>query len=71
MPTTADYMRRYRAANAQYEERNRLGRNAYRRALVILKGRHEREFATILTAERAAVGLPPAGSTKPGPKKAA
>lgn len=67
----AQYMRAYRERNPGALERDRLGRTAYRRALTVLRQRHGREFTKILTAERAALGLPPAGTVKPGPKRKA
>jgi hypothetical protein len=65
----AEYMREYRARNTEPYDRQKRGQKAYRRALVLLRGRHPDEFRQILDTERAAVGLPPMGVLKPGPRR--
>lgn len=70
MPSAhAEYMREFRERNPElYDAQLRAGR-AFRRALTTLRRRHLDEFATILTTERAAVGLPPVGELKRGPRR--
>ena len=70
MPSaTAEYMRDFRVRNPESYDRQKRGQKAYRRALVLLRGRHAAEFREILNAERAAVGLPAMGVLRPGPRR--
>ena len=65
---SAEYMRDYRLRNPDVYNRGREARNAYRRALVTLKNLHPAQFAELLNRERAAIGMPPVGTLKPGRK---
>jgi hypothetical protein len=70
MPSTnAGYMREYRDRNPEVYERQLRGHRAFRRALTALRACHRDEFKELLNAERAAVGLPPIGVLKPGPRR--
>lgn len=70
MPSShADYMREFRRNNPDVYDSQLRGGRAFRRALTALRLRHLDEFAEILTVERAAVGLPPVGVLKKGPKR--
>lgn len=67
--SNAAYMREFRRKNPAAYETQLLGGRAFRRALTALRSRHLDEFTDLLTVERAAVGLPPIGVLKKGPKR--
>jgi hypothetical protein len=70
MPSSAEYMREWRARNTSYVERGRKASRAYGRASTRLIEAHPEEFDRYLTVERVAEGLPPVGETPTGrPKK--
>lgn len=64
-------MREYRRRNPDIRDRGARSRRAYQAALRALRDVHPQEFEEFLTIWRAREGLPPIGSTKPGPKRKA
>lgn len=62
-------MREFRLRHPEAYERQLLAGRAHRRALTSLRRRHLGDFTDLLNAERAAVGLPPVGELKRGPRR--
>lgn len=63
------YRRQWREANPEARAAERRRQQAYRRALLALAAAYPGPFRKIHNAERAAIGLPPVGAVKPGPKR--
>lgn len=69
MPADAAYMRNYRDRNPAALAAQKLRQKAHRAAMTALRHRHQAEFGMLLDLERALLGLPPAGTLKPGPRR--